>query len=116
MQTHLNSETAPTYDEVLKVMKTYADMGVQVQVTEFDIQALRSAPDWNKASKIAADFLKACVDSPNCTAFNNWGFSQAYLLNSAGTPKTVTMLPWDEKNQKSPIYSAMRNVLIDGSH
>jgi endo-1,4-beta-xylanase len=121
IQTHLPSETSqlrhpPTYDEVLKVMKTYADMGVQVQVTEFDIQSPRSAPDWNKASKIAADVLKACIDSPNCTAFTNWGFSQAYLLNSGGDPKTVTMLPWDEKNQKSPIYSAMRNVLKGGVH
>lgn len=116
MESHLLSETAPTYAQVLKVMKAYADMGVQVQVTEFDIQVPRSARDWNKASKIATDILKACVDSQNCTAFNNWGFSQAYLLNDAGDPKTVTMLPWDEKNQRSPEYSAMRTVLKEAAH
>jgi endo-1,4-beta-xylanase len=115
MEAHLHSETAPTYQQVLKVMQAYADMGVQVQVTEFDIQTPRSAPDWNKASKIATDILKACIDSRNCTAFNNWGFSQAFLLHDAGD-QTVAMLPWDEKNKKSPIYPAMRNVLIDGSH
>jgi hypothetical protein len=97
-------------------MKTYAEMGVQVQITEFDIQSPRSAPDWNKASKIAADLLRACVDSLNCTAFNNFGFSQAYLLNSGGDPKTVTMLPWDVKNKKSPEYFAMRSVLKSGDH
>jgi hypothetical protein len=57
--------------------------------------------------------LKACLDSPNCTAFNNWGFSQAFLLNSSGNPKTVTMLPWDEKNKKTSIYSAMRDALAE---
>jgi len=116
MEAHLNSETAPTYEQVLGVMKEYADMGVQVQVTEFDIQAPRARPDWSKASEIATDILKACVDSPNCTAFNNWGFSQAFYLNDAGNQKSVTMLPWDQKNKKSPIYSAMRELLIDGSH
>ena len=44
MEAHLNSETAPTYQRVLDVMKAYADLGVQVQVTEFDIQTPRAAP------------------------------------------------------------------------
>ena len=115
MEAHLNSDSAPTYEQVLRVMKSYADMGVQVKVTEFDIQAPRSAQDWNKVSAIATAVLKACVDSPNCTAFNNWGFSQAFYLNDAGNPKTVTMLPWDEKNQRSPEYSAMLTVLKEGA-
>ena len=61
MEAHLDTDTAPTYEQILKVMKTYAAMGVQVQVTEFDIQAPRSAVDWTKASNIAADILRACV-------------------------------------------------------
>lgn len=116
MEAHLKLESAPTYEKVLQVMKTYADMGVQVQVTEFDIHAPSSAQDWTKASAIATNVLKACVDSPNCTAFNNWGFSQAYYLNDTGKPNTVTMLPWDVNNQVSPEYKAMRNVLRDGAH
>jgi endo-1,4-beta-xylanase len=116
MEAHLDSASAPTYAQVLKVMQAYADMGVQVQVTEFDIQAPRSAPDWITASTIATNILKACVDSPNCTAFNNWGFSQALYLNDAGKRNTVTMLPWDTRNQMSPEYSAMRTVLKSGVH
>ena len=116
MEAHLNSHSAPTYEQVLRVMKSYADIGVQVQVTEFDIQAPRAAQDWNKAAKIATAILKACVDSPNCTTFNNWGFSQAFYLNDAGNPKTATMLPWDENNQRSPEYSAMLTVLKEGAH
>ena len=111
MEAHLNSQSAPTYKQMLKAMKDYSDIGVQVQVTEFDIQAPRAAADWNKASMIAADILKACVDSPNCTAFNNWGFSQALYLNKGGDQSKIFMLPWDEKSQKTPEYAAMRKVL-----
>ena len=111
MEAHLNLESAPTYTQMFKAMKEYADIGVQVQVTEFDIQAPRAAADWSKASMIARDILKACGDSANCTAFNNWGFSQALYLNKGGDPNKVIMLPWDEKNQVTPEYAAMRNVL-----
>lgn len=116
MEAHLNAEAAPTYNQVMSAMSAYADMGVQVQITEFDIQAPRPNQDWNKASKIAADILRACVQSPNCTAFNNWGFSQAFYLNDAGTPNTVTMLPWDTENRRSPEYGAMRAVLKGDDH
>ena len=111
MESHLNSESAPTYNQILKAMKDYADIGVVVQVTEFDIEAPRATADWNRASMIAADILKACVDSPNCTAFNNWGFSQALYLNKGGNRNKVIMLPWDEKNRITPEYAAMRDVL-----
>lgn len=111
MEAHLDSESAPPYEQVMKVMQAYADIGVQVQVTEFDVQTPGSALDWKKASAIATDILKACVDSPNCTVFNNWGFSQARYLHDAGKQNTVTMLPWDTKNQMTSEYWAMRTVL-----
>ena len=111
MEAHLNLESAPTYTQIFKAMKEYADIGVQVQVTEFDIQAPRAAADWSKASMIARDILKACGDFANCTAFNNWGFSQALYLNKGGDPNKVIMLPWDEKNQVTLEYAAMRSVL-----
>lgn len=111
MEAHLGSESPPTYERVLKVMRAYADMGVQVQITEFDIRVPRAGFDWKKASTIAANILKACIDSPNCTAFNNWGFSQAYYINDSGNPNLVTVLPWNSQNEKSPEYAAMLALL-----
>ena len=115
MEAHLNFDSAPTYNQVLQVMKAYADTGVQVQVTEFDVQSPRSAENWNRASAIATDMLKACVDSPNCTAFNNWGFSQASYRNDTGELNSTVLMPWDESNQKTPEYFAMQNVLKHGA-
>lgn len=110
MQGHLNLELAPNYSQILQTMKAYADIGVQVQITEFDIKARPSAADWIKAAAIASDSLKACVDSANCTAFNNWGFTQAIYPNGLDG-NAVVMLPWDDKNRVTPEYSAMRVAL-----
>lgn len=110
MEGHLGLEAAPTYSQIMQTMKAYADIGVQVQITEFDIKARPSTADWNKAATIASDILKACVNSPNCTAFNNWGFTRAIYPNGVDG-KAVVMLPWDEEGRVTPEYSAMRAVL-----
>jgi GH35 family endo-1,4-beta-xylanase len=117
MEAHLNAKAVQlTESQILRVMKAYAAMGVQVQITEFDIQVLRSEEnDWTKASSIAKTLLQACVHSLNCTAFNNWGFSQAFYANDSGDENTVTMLPWDRKNQMSPEYATTRAVLQDAA-
>jgi endo-1,4-beta-xylanase len=109
MEAHLNLESPPSYEQILEVMKAYAVIGVQVQVTEFDIQARRSDANWSKASAIAAAILRACVDSANCTAFNNWGFSQSIYRSNSND--TIMMLPWNTKEQIDPEYSAMLAVL-----
>ena len=54
-------------------MKAYADMGVQVQVTEFDIQAPRSAQDWNKV-------VHDCDEHPKGVC----GFSKLHSLQQLG--------------------------------
>jgi endo-1,4-beta-xylanase len=115
MEGHLDLESAPTYGQILQTMKAYADIGVQVQITEFDIKAPPSAVDWNKAAIVAADVLKACVNSPNCTAFNNWGFTQAIYPNGLDG-KALVMLPWDDEGRVTPEYSAMRAVLKGGTN
>ena len=113
MEAHLDSKALRlTKNQALQVMKSYAEMGVQVQITEFDVQVPRPEEnDWDKVSTIARTLLQGCVESPNCTAFNNWGFSQAFYFNDASNQNTVTMLPWDRKNHMSPEYTTMLGVL-----
>ena len=59
MEAHINLDSPPTYEQVLTIMKAYAGIGVQVQVTEFDIASYNGAEDWDKAARIASDVLKA---------------------------------------------------------
>ena len=105
-----------TYAQVMAVMKAYADLGVQVQVTEWDQAMLRSNPNAiSDAAGLFARYLQACVDSPNCTVFNIWGFTQKYYALhyglSNGNTEVPTMFPWDATSTKIAIYTAMLNVL-----
>lgn len=111
MEAHVDVGETPSYDTMVEIMRDYARIGVQVQFTEFDIRAPRSNPDWKAAAAIAYDYVRACVDSPNCTAFNNWGFSQLYYIGSSGRAEMATMLPWDDKKQPSPVFSEMHRAL-----
>jgi GH35 family endo-1,4-beta-xylanase len=110
MEAHLSTTSYPSYDTVLAVMQQYAAMGVQVQVTEFDVVGPNTL-DWTTTATVATSLLKACRDSPNCTLFNNWGISQKYLLHDWGASQS-TMLLWDVNNAKSPEYTAERTVLV----
>ena len=40
--------------------------------------------------------------------------SQALYLNKGGDPSNVIMLPWDEQNEKTPEYVALKSVLTSG--
>jgi endo-1,4-beta-xylanase len=113
METH---NAKATYAEIIAVMKAYADLGVQVQITEWDQSGLRSNPNAvTDAASVFARYLQACVDSPNCTVFNIWGFTQKYYSLhyglSNGNTDLPTMFPWDATSAKTAIYDAMLNVL-----
>lgn len=105
-----------TYAEIIAAMRAYADMGVQVHVTEWDQTIPISNPHAiSDAAEAVARYLQACVDSPNCTMFNIWGFTQKYpalhYSESGGDTALPTMFPWNADGGKTAIYNAMLSVL-----
>jgi endo-1,4-beta-xylanase len=105
-----------TYAQIKAAMKAYADMGVQVHVTEWDQIMPTSNPNAiSDAAASIARYLQACVDSPNCTMFNIWGFTQKYPAlhygESGGKTESPTMFPWDANGAKTAMYRAMLDVL-----
>ena len=105
-----------TYAQIMAAMQAYAEMGVQVHVTEWDQTMATSNPNAvSDTAAIVAKYLQACVDSPNCTMFNIWGFTQKYPAlhygESNGNTALPTMFPWDATGAKTAIYTAMLNVL-----
>jgi endo-1,4-beta-xylanase len=105
-----------TYAQIRATMQAYADMGVQVHVTEWDQTMPISNPNAiSDAAALVGKYLQACIDSPNCTVFNIWGFTQKYSAlhygESGGNPALPTMFPWDASSTKTAIYAAMLNVL-----
>jgi endo-1,4-beta-xylanase len=115
MQAH---NSTATYSQIMAVMRAYADIGVQVHVTEWDqVMPISNPKAIFDAAEIVTRILQACVDSPNCTMFNIWGFTQKYPAlhygESRGNTALPTMFPWDATGEKTAIYEAMLKVLTN---
>lgn len=97
---------------MIDTMSKYAQIGVQVQITEYDFVEPNAATDWTLANDFSRDLMNACLNSPNCTVFNNWGFSQKYLEHGWGAGYT-TKLPYDFSNAITSVFTALQSALLE---
>lgn len=108
--------TTASYEQIKAVMRAYDEMGVQVQVTEWDQRIPIADPNADAdAAAVVERYLQACVDSPNCTVFSLWGFAQKYPAlhydESQGDTTLPTIFPWNAAGEKTAVYFAMLKVL-----
>ncbi|GMH51073.1 hypothetical protein TrRE_jg5602 [Triparma retinervis] len=103
---------------VKKNMERYHDIGIEVHITELDL-ACENKPEENKncvwgdgaqqqQAETYAALLQACLDSPACTNFETWGFSDAHSWLEDGTHP----LPFDENYEEKFAVESMRQVLL----
>jgi endo-1,4-beta-xylanase len=80
-QMHLEASTAPSKELVMQYMKMYQDIGVNVYVTEFDVDMTTATGSPDEKAKLKAqiyqDMLEACLESGNCVNFAMFGFTPA---------------------------------------
>ena len=80
-QMHLEASTAPSKELVMQYMKMYQDIGVNVYVTEFDVDMTTAKGSLDEKARLKAqiyqDMLEACLESENCVNFAMFGFTPA---------------------------------------
>ncbi|MFE1590779.1 endo-1,4-beta-xylanase [Streptomyces sp. NPDC058737] len=99
-QSHFNSNS-PVPSDYRQNLQRFADLGVDVQITELDIEGSGSAQ--------AADYTKvveACLAVDRCTGMTVWGVTDKYSWRSSGTP-----LLFDGNYQEKPAYDAVLSAL-----
>ncbi|MFE2459178.1 endo-1,4-beta-xylanase [Streptomyces sp. NPDC059402] len=99
-QSHFNSNS-PVPSDYRQNLQRFADLGVDVQITELDIEGSGSAQ--------AADYTKvveACLAVDRCTGMTVWGVTDKYSWRSSGTP-----LLFDGDYQEKPAYDAVLSAL-----
>jgi endo-1,4-beta-xylanase len=127
MQMHLlfpyDTQTPPDKKEVVQTMKRFAQTGVKIYLTEFevDIGSQQGTQAENRAFQAAVyrNMMDACLDSGVCANFTTWGFVDSLswaVCRSADIP-----LCWNEPNGDptmfdknflpKPAYFAMRGAL-----
>ncbi len=99
-QSHFNSNS-PVPSDYRANLQRFADLGVDVQITELDIEGSGQAQ--------ATDYgnvVRACLAVTRCTGITVWGIPDKYSWRPSGTP-----LLFDNDYAKKPAYDAVLGAL-----
>jgi len=98
-------------------------LGVQVHLTELDVSlpvdsdGTASTKDLAKQGEVYGGILRACLQSPGCTAIQTWGFTDKYSwIGSHSHHTRGDALPFDRAYKPKPAYYAIIEELSDRQH
>ncbi|WP_329331925.1 endo-1,4-beta-xylanase [Streptomyces sp. NBC_00663] len=99
-QSHFNS-ASPVPSDYQANLQRFADLGVDVQITELDIEGSGSSQATSYSSVV-----KACLAVSRCTGITVWGVTDKYSWRASGTP-----LLFDGNYTKKAAYTAVLTAL-----
>jgi endo-1,4-beta-xylanase len=98
-----------------------AALGLQVHITELDVSlpvdssAQARADDLTRQADIYRGIVRACLDSPGCTAIRTWGFTEKYSwIGSHSHGTRGQALPFDREYEPKAAYRAVLEELMAG--
>jgi endo-1,4-beta-xylanase len=107
-QTHIDMNFSVQGVQMQKNLQRFRDLGLEVQLTEVDVQLRGTALQAERLTaqaRVYKDLMQICL-SVQCTAFVTWGFTDAYSWRSAQQP-----LLFDSSYQPKPAYFALLEAL-----
>lgn len=115
MQMHIDGTHPPTKDEVVSNMKRFAALGVEVYVTEFDVNMNDVRADGEAKNKIQEniyyEMMRACIESKVCHNFAYLGITdEETWYNHMGLPDARPLM-FDRKYNPKPAYWGTRTAL-----
>lgn len=99
-QSHFNS-ASPVPADYQANLQRFADLGVDVQITELDIEGSGSAQATSYANAV-----NACLAVSRCTGITVWGITDKYSWRASGTP-----LLFDGNYAKKAAYTSVLTAL-----
>jgi len=89
-------------------------LGVQVHITELDVSlpvdssGLAQNDDLLRQAEVYRGVVRACLQSPGCTAIQTWGFTDKWSwIGSHSHGTRGAALPFDRSYKPKPAYDAM---------
>ncbi|WP_229070127.1 endo-1,4-beta-xylanase [Actinoplanes sp. DH11] len=100
LQSHLGTSLDPTYQQNIQ---RFASLGVDVQITELDVQ------QGSDQASIFAAVTRACLAVARCTGITVWGLRDSDSWRTGQNP-----LLFDASGNRKPAYTAVLDALNAG--
>jgi len=103
----------PDVNMIRANLDRYAQIGIGVQFTEFDVRIGLPITDekLQMQAQIMGDILQACLDAPNCSHVTVWGMSDFDSWVPSTFPDYDSAHIFDANFVAKPAYQSMSNVL-----
>lgn len=117
MQMHIDGTHAPDKREVIGTMKRFAALGIEVHVTEFDVNMSAVPADNATKDKIAGNIyynmMRACIESKACHSFALLGITDKETWYNYMGPSTAGARPlmFDTDYRPKQAYYSFRAAL-----
>jgi len=116
MQMHIDGTRPPNKQAVINNMRRFGSLGVQVYITEFDVNMSNVKGSDKEKDKKEADIyyqmMRACIESQVCHSFSILGITDKETwYNYLGTASDARPLPFDQHYNPKPAYWALRQAL-----
>lgn len=103
-QMHLRSDFND-FDGVEQNFQRFADLGLSIYITEFDV-ALDADGEEQLQASIYKRVMEICLQQPACKAIQTWGFTDRYSWRSRFSPLLL-----DSTYSAKPAYTAWQEAL-----
>lgn len=115
MQMHVDGTHPPVKDEVIANMRRFGELGVEVYVTEFDVNMQDVRADDKDKDQIQAniyyEMMRACIESKVCHSFALLGITDKETWYNHLGLKDPRPLPFDKSYRPKPAFYALRDAL-----
>ena len=115
MQMHLDGVHPPQKDEVVANMNRFGELGLDVYVTEFDVNMDNVKADGAAKDRIQEniyyEMVRACIESPYCKQFSFLGITDAETWYNHIGLKDPRPLMFDKNYQPKPAFWGVRTAL-----
>jgi endo-1,4-beta-xylanase len=116
-QAHLKLDKPPRIESVRRNMRRFAELGLEIQITEMDVAIPKPASevtdrDLAAQGRLYREVFEACLRETRCTAFTVWGMSDGHTtIPGPWTRGYSSPLLFDRELEPKPAHGALLEAL-----
>lgn len=113
-QMHLRLERALDYQSFANNMRRFADLGLEIYITEMDVRIKEPVTDADLTTQatIYGKVLGKCLEESACVGFQTWGFTDKYSWIPSHAEGYNDALIFDRSYIPKPAYYSLREELF----